>query len=515
MDAIITVEEVDNLMKGTPSIGKRPTFFSLRELRKHINNGLRQLPHPLFPSQGWAGMATQPALFSLIDPTPFVPPIDPGLYPTYGPYELAPGMKMADNLFKARKNMYTTYMNIKRSVFATITKVIPEQFRTSNNPSMTGWNQTMTINEILDQLEITFGRPGAAELLMNQAAWSAPHSNQDEPEALFLRLEQCQQVAILAKNAYTEKQMITNCVLLLRQSNIFLQKDYDDWDDVPETTQTWPIMRAFFHKKYTKRMTSINMNAKSGQHGYAGANNYGIFNTTHEDSDSTTTDGTTTIAAPTITLPGSTLGMGTTVAPEVASALAQLSANQTAMMSQMAALSITPQHPPIQQITIPTHQFTGGTGGRGGGGYHTTYNHNGGYNGGGYNGGYTPPGGRGGRTGRGRGRGRGRRGRESFADASTQRQSGIQPFGAPQFGGAQGTHSAPNPVKRFNNWNYCYSCGFDVEDNHTSKTCPIHWRKQDHQEGCTRGNWQQYAAQGYQPRMAGQHKHQLPPPAGF
>jgi hypothetical protein len=98
-----------------------------------------------------------------------------------------------------------------------LTKIIPEQFRTSNNPTMTGWNQTMSINDILDQLEITFGRPGAAELLINQAAWSAPHSNQDKPESLFLQLEQCQLVAILANNAYTDKQMITNAVLLLRQ----------------------------------------------------------------------------------------------------------------------------------------------------------------------------------------------------------------------------------------------------------------------------------------------------------
>ena len=520
MDTIVTVEEVDNLIKSPPTIGKRPTFFSLRELRKHIINGLKQLPHPLFPSQGWSGMAMQPALFALLDPTPFVEPIDPGLYPIYQQYALAPDMKMTDNLFKTRKNMYTTYTNIKRSVFAMLIATIPEQFRTSNNPSMTGWNQTMSIKDILDQLEITFGRPGAAELLINQAAWSAPHNNQDAPENLFLRLEQCQQVAILAKNAYSETQMITNAVLLLRQSNIFPSKDYDDWDDVPEATRTWPIMRAFFHKKYTKRMTSINMNAKSGQHGYAGANPYGIFHTAHDDNDSTTTEGTTlTIAAPTVTLPGSTLGMGTAMAPEISNAIAQLAANQTAMMSQMAALSITPQ-PPIHQITIPTQQFTGGTGRRGGGGYRGSNTFTGGAGGrgggayttsynGGYNAGYTPPMGQG-RIGR--GRGRGRRGRGTFAEASVPMQGSMVPFGAPPnvpFG------APPNPVKRYNNWNYCYSCGFDVEDGHTSMTCPQTWRKAGHQNMCTRENYTQFQAAGHTPSLKGMHKHQLPPPGGF
>jgi hypothetical protein len=518
MDAIIAVKEVDNLLKSPPTMGKRPTFFSLRELRKHIITVLKQLPHPGYPIHGWSGMATQPALFALLDPTPFVVPIDPGLYPTYAQYALAPAMKMADNIFKANKNMYTTYNNIGRAVLAMLTKAVPEQFRTSNNSTMTGWNQTMSINDILDQLEIAFGRPGAAELLINQAAWSAPHSNQDEPESLFLRLEQCQIVAILANNAYTDKQMITNAVLLLRQSNIFPTKDFDDWDDVAEATKTWPIMRAFFHKKYTKRMTSISMNAKSGQHGYAGANPYGIFHTAHDDNDSTTTEGTTlTVAAPTVTLPGSTLGMGTTVSPEVSSAIAQLAANQAEMMRQMAALTIAPP-PPIQQITIPTQQFANGPGRRGGGGYNNssgcggnTYTggtggrgggtpNNWGYNGG-YTAGYNPQTGRG-RTGRGRTY-RNRRGRGSFAEAA----GGIVPLGTPQGG--------PNPVKRFNNWNYCYSCGFDVEDGHTSMTCPQTWRRAGHQITCTRENYNQFLAAGHTPSVKAMHKNQLPPQGGF
>jgi hypothetical protein len=52
--------------------------------------------------------------------------------------------------------------------------------------------------------------------------------------------------------------------------------------------------------------------------------------------------------------------------------------------------------------------------------------------------------------------------------------------------------SVPNIVKIYNNWNICYSCGSDVEDAHTSATCPQHWRKEGHQEGCNRQNVQQH-----------------------
>jgi hypothetical protein len=44
--------------------------------------------------------------------------------------------------------------------------------------------------------------------------------------------------------------------------------------------------------------------------------------------------------------------------------------------------------------------------------------------------------------------------------------------------------TTPNPVKKFANWNYCFSCGFDVPDDHTSMTCTMLWRKVGHQQQC-------------------------------
>ena len=153
-----------------------------------------------------------------------------------------------------------------------------------------------------------------------------------------------------------------------------------------------------------------------------------------------------------------------------------------------------PPHQPPNQITIPTgNQFTCGGGFRGQGGS-------------GYCGqGSVAYGGRG-RGGCNWGRGRG-----SFSQA-TQNNT-IPPVCGqitPLFGGGTGTLTAPNPVNRFNNWNYCFLCGFDVEDGNTSKTCPRDWRKVGHQEGCTRDNVQQYIAAGHSASMKVQHKNQLP-----
>ncbi len=67
-----------------------------------------------------------------------------------------------------------------------------------------------------------------------------------------------------------------------------------------------------------------------------------------------------------------------------------------------------------------------------------------------------------------------------------------------------------NITKLFANWNVCYSCGFDIEDGHTSVTCPHAWRRTNHQEGFTQGNAQAYLKAGWNPSTKGIHKTKFP-----
>ena len=67
-----------------------------------------------------------------------------------------------------------------------------------------------------------------------------------------------------------------------------------------------------------------------------------------------------------------------------------------------------------------------------------------------------------------------------------------------------------NILKVYANWNVCFSCGFDVEDGHTSKTCPALWRRANHQEGFDRTNASQYILAGYDACTKAMHKSQLP-----
>jgi hypothetical protein len=48
-----------------------------------------------------------------------------------------------------------------------------------------------------------------------------------------------------------------------------------------------------------------------------------------------------------------------------------------------------------------------------------------------------------------------------------------------------------NIIKTFANQNVCYTCGFDVEDWHTSATC--NRKKPGHQDGFAHSNYMEYA----------------------
>ena len=88
-------------------------------------------------------------------------------------------------------------------------------------------------------------------------------------------------------------------------------------------------------------------------------------------------------------------------------------------------------------------------------------------------------------------------------------RGGVLPF-AQQ---AMPQNAAPmysNIIKKYANWNVCFSCGFDVEDGHTSKTCPAPWRQANHQEGFDRNNAGQYIAAGYDTCTKAMHKSQMP-----
>jgi hypothetical protein len=87
----------------------------------------------------------------------FVLLASPGGTAIYPQFAAPAQMKMIDNVFARNKNYYLLYMKINRMCFCMLDKTVPGRFKVSNTPNLTGWNVSMSIQGILDQLMANYG----------------------------------------------------------------------------------------------------------------------------------------------------------------------------------------------------------------------------------------------------------------------------------------------------------------------------------------------------------------------
>jgi len=400
-----------------------------------------------------------------------------------------------DASFNRARNYWRSYENIKRACYNMLDDHIDDAFKVSNNPALTGWNPSMNIIDMLDELVTTYGRPTPVALLTNDTLFRSAYSPIDAPEVLFRRIENCQEVQVLGDDPYTAVQLLNNAVRLLLACGLY-QRDFEEWDRRAAADKTYLQLKPFIQAAFQRRLNASGNT--TGQQGYV----QNAFNALTEDSDDDIDDDVATIVTQLAAMTNQsqlTAASTTATTNNVNAAITQLAANQQTMMNQLmaygAATRGTATGPPALNTTnfnIPAM---------------STFQHTG-------------------RAGRGGGRGRGGRatnqgGRRSprtpFATYTARNSGGgggIPAFVPAVIGGVTPARNAApmysNIVKRHNNMNACFSCGFDVEDGHTSRTCPAEWRRANHQEAYDRNNAQAYIDAGYDACTKAKHKTQLP-----
>jgi hypothetical protein len=194
----------------------------------------------------------------------------------------------------------------------------------------------MSIQEILTQLEMSYGKPTPMALHNNNLLFCSPMATTDAPEMLFYRIEQCQEIATLARDPYTPMQIINTVVRILMQAQVLPSKEFDTWEQTPN--KTYPGLKMFIHEAYTRRLQSLALHTTTGQQGYApggGTNMFNVLKREDEDTDTaddaTATTATQTAAFTIASTLGNTYGGATTIPSEVSMAINQLAANQLAI----------------------------------------------------------------------------------------------------------------------------------------------------------------------------------------
>jgi hypothetical protein len=223
MDAVIEYDKAAGFLKNPPSLEPCPNFTNIRALQKHIVQGLAQLSCPQSAINRWSGLAMDPAAYNLLEGTAFVISPDPGPTPVFpgGVAVARTVMKMTEATFVHDKNYFLSYKNITRACFRMLDANVSAQSKVSNNATLMGWNSTMSIINILDQLQISYGKPNMMTLFTNNTLFRSLMTPGDSPEMLFYRIEQCQEVQSIGKVPYSDKQIITNAICILMTSNIF------------------------------------------------------------------------------------------------------------------------------------------------------------------------------------------------------------------------------------------------------------------------------------------------------
>jgi hypothetical protein len=363
MDAVIDYDKAAGFLKNPPSLEPCLNFTNIRALQKHIMQALAQLSYPQSDIHGWSGLAMDPATYLLLEGAAFTIPPDPGPMAIFlvGAGVARTAIKRIQTTFDRDKNYYLSYKNITWACFCMVDANVLDQFKVLNNPTLMGWNSTMSIIDILGQLQVSYGKPNMMMLYTNNTFCRSPLTVDDSPEMLFYRIEQCQEIQSIGNLPYSKEQIIANAMRILLQANIFPLKEFNAWDAV--TPKSYPTLKTFIHAAYGRRLTALALCSTSGRNGYSNQTMYNVLEDRNDDdtNDDRVTTITQTDAGAT---GGATPSGGTANSAAVAAAINQLSANQTAIMSQMAAataqmaaLSVIP--PPAQNTRAyaPRNQF--------------------------------------------------------------------------------------------------------------------------------------------------------------
>ncbi len=175
---------------------------------------------------GWAGLAMDSATYILLGGIAFAAINNPGPMAIYPQWAVPTTVKMINATFLRNKNSFLSYKNIERACFRMFDANIGAQYKVSNNLTLTGWNSTMSILDILTQLQDLYGKT-MMTLYQNDITFQAAMAPTNSPEMLLYRIEQCQEIQRIGKLPYSDDQIIAKAVRILIQSNIFSLKEID------------------------------------------------------------------------------------------------------------------------------------------------------------------------------------------------------------------------------------------------------------------------------------------------
>ena len=502
-----TVEAITAILAPIQTVPQRPTFRGLWHLVQHLSECLGKISHPKHPNEGFAGYMMTSAAFALYSTTPWAEPKDVGEYfeiPVLAITETE--QKTEERKWKAEKDLRDNFETVRTALRLLFERIIAQAYH-SGGTGTGGLARRGFGNDeppdILARLQRLYGNPSLQELDQALMRLNDP-MDRNQPVEVMLRAMEEIQIFLMAHpegdREMSEVNLISYGTIKLSKCGGLYTKAMERWQaKEQDDKKLWANFRTHYITEYEKLLAE-GSGTTLAQDGYGGA-----FHATETTADETsltesivryaerttaaeskvselenrlaqlemdnqapptglgggyyapeaayfTNDQKTTQVPPTIHMPPPQQYGGQHTYPRTTAnkRARRQGGSVTQEQGQQWGRNPNTYQPPQQQQNPYQHQYgeQAGRGGRYGGG---------------------------GRSRRGRG-GRGGRGR-----------------------GENKTHR--NVLKRFENLNYCYTCGYDVD--HAGHQC-THTNGGFHMPNIKRDEAHLYAHQGA--CMVAQHK---------
>jgi hypothetical protein len=510
----ITFERAKEHIGVIPTMHPRPTFDNINQAVLHLVRKLQQLPAPHQSTRnGYAGKIMSVQQYALLDTQAWTDWPYPGPHHTFPDGADRASMEQAKTVWTANSDVYNSEQNVDRAVIATLDISIPDDFK-SGGFATNGWSGNINGREIIANLKDKYGTPGPADKEKIEAIFMKPYNPSRPIESMFKELETARMMSILAHVPYTDAQILDKALTKIQVTNQY-RNAIVDWalaiaDDA--NNNNWDAFKDHFIQAYTANQAALTV-TQGGYHGAANA---------HEEYNDDDSLGSIQASLASLQMANNASAQATNdqlsnLTANTQQQIAQLT-QQMAMLANSHQMQMMPQPmpPPTYNMQTGHHQaqmaqqphmqppIPA---------YMPSPNHMQPTNQANYDrGGNRRNNGRGGRNNQ-----RNQRGGRRNAPPPQNNNGNYTTYGnipppnnqmtAPY--GQQPRTPYSNTVKHFANWNYCYTCGFDVEEWHTSTTCPN--PKPGHQQQCNRQNFQGYKDAGHRPSAKAQHKQSLPP----
>ncbi len=127
--------------------------------------------------------------------------------------------------------------NIECACFTALNASINNAFKVSNDINVLRWHKGISMINILNQLSVTYSQPTPAVLEANNHIFRSPSLAANTPKVLFRCIKDCAKKALLGKNPYMDKQLITNTICLLLTTGLYVHA-FEGWDQLLEAQKT-------------------------------------------------------------------------------------------------------------------------------------------------------------------------------------------------------------------------------------------------------------------------------------